>query len=87
MNTPRSKLRDISSKIKLKLERAFVQLDIFFFAPLLFDVFDDGHLVALFADGSRIVAVGPKFSSPELLLDMRTTREDLTRRNAFDELG
>ncbi len=86
MNTPRSKLRGISSKIQLKLERTFVQLDVFFLAPLFFDVFADSHLVALFAHGSRIIAVRPEFSAPELLFDMRASKKDLSSCDALDEL-
>ena len=64
-----------------------MQLDVFFLAPLFFDVFADSHLVALLANGSRIIAVRPEFSTPQLLFDMWTPKENLPSCDALDELG
>ena len=50
---------------------------------LAFDIFGNGILIAMFANSSSKVAVGPKFASPQLLFHFRTTPEHLSCGKAF----
>ena len=50
---------------------------------LAFDILVDGILIAMFANSSSKVAVGPEFASPQLLFHFRTTPEHLSCGKAF----
>ena len=50
---------------------------------LAFDIFGNGIFIAMFANSSSKVAVGPEFASPQLLFHFRTTAEYLSCGKAF----
>ena len=52
--------------------------------PLLFDISGHGSLAAVFTYRARKISICPKLPSPELLLNLRTTFEDLPCRKALD---
>ena len=57
-----------------------------FLRALLFHIVSDGGSVAMLPHGGDEVAARPERSSPELLPDLRTPRQDLACRQALDLL-
>jgi hypothetical protein len=53
--------------------------------PLLFDIIANGSFVTVFPYGTGKVSIRPEFSTPKLLLNVRTPFEYFPGSNAFDD--
>lgn len=52
---------------------------------LLFDVFPDRFFTRVLSNRSNVVSIRPELTTPQLLLDLGNTSENLTGGNAFDD--
>jgi len=64
-----------------------MELLILVFLPLFSNILTNCLFVPMSPYSAYKISFGPKFSTPELLLDFRALRKDLLCRYAFDRLN